>query len=139
VEKILSTARAHPVDGTLVIVATGPATAIGLGDDAGQLVQNEVGALRSRLLPGDEVVACDVGRPTAPIQLALVRRAPPPNWPRGPRARGRYLSARRGRAARQWGARLREGLHDGGTNPPNQRVERTRWPAPLTLRVVLPH
>jgi hypothetical protein len=77
VEQILSTARAHPVDGTLVIVATSPATAIGRGDDAGQLVQNEVKALRRRLRPGDEVVACDVWRPTAPIHLAPVRRHRP--------------------------------------------------------------
>ena len=49
----MSTAKTKPVYDELVIVATSPATEIWLGDDAGHLVQKEIGELRTSLRPGD--------------------------------------------------------------------------------------
>ena len=63
----MSTARATPVYDKLVIVASSSATEIGLGDDAGHLGQNVLGALRTHLVPGDDVVACGLG--TAPYAI----------------------------------------------------------------------
>jgi hypothetical protein len=57
----MATARATLVDDELVIVATSSAPEIWLGDDAGHLVQQAVGALRTRLLPAASVVACGLG------------------------------------------------------------------------------
>jgi hypothetical protein len=70
----MSTTRANPVYYKLVIVATSPATAIWLGDDAGHLVQKEVGELRTSLLPGDYVVEFGLGRSAYPIHLAQASR-----------------------------------------------------------------
>ena len=70
----MSTARAHPVYDTHVIVGTSPATEIWLGDDAGHLVQKEVGALRTSLLPGDYVVEFGLGSSLYPIHLAQASR-----------------------------------------------------------------
>jgi len=53
----------------LVIVASSSVTEIWLGDDAGHLVQMEVGELRTSLLPGYYVVAFGVIAPTYPIDL----------------------------------------------------------------------
>jgi hypothetical protein len=73
-EKIMSTARANPVYFKLVIIATSPATEIWLGDDAGYLVQQEVGELRTSLLPGDYVGEFGLGSSAYPIRLAQARR-----------------------------------------------------------------
>jgi hypothetical protein len=73
-EKIMSTARANPVYFKLVIIATSPATEIWLGDDAGYLVQQEVGELRTSLLPGDYVGEFGLGSSAYPIHLAQARR-----------------------------------------------------------------
>jgi hypothetical protein len=63
--------RAKPVYFKLVIVATSPTTEIWLGDDAGYLVQKEVGELRTSLLPGDYVVEFGLG--TSPYAVHLVK------------------------------------------------------------------
>jgi hypothetical protein len=70
----MSTAKAKPVYYTLVIVAAFPATEIWLGDDTGYLVQKDVGALRTALLPGDYVVDFGLGRAPYPIHLAQASR-----------------------------------------------------------------
>jgi hypothetical protein len=70
----MSTARATPVYYKLVIVAASPATEIWLGDDAGHLVQKEVGELRTSLLPGDYVVEFGLGSSPYPIHLAQASR-----------------------------------------------------------------
>jgi hypothetical protein len=44
-------------------------TEIWLGDDAGHLVQKEVGALQSSLIPGDYVVEFGLGTTCYPIHL----------------------------------------------------------------------
>lgn len=46
-----------------------PDSEIWLGDDAGHLVQMEVGTLRSRLIPGDYVLEFGLGTTCYPIQL----------------------------------------------------------------------
>lgn len=53
----------------LVILASSPATEIWLGDDAGHLVQKEVGELRTSLLPGYYVVSFGLNAPTYAIDL----------------------------------------------------------------------
>jgi hypothetical protein len=58
----------------LVIVASSPTTEIWLGDDAGHLVQKEVGELKTSLLPGSYVVEFGLGNPTYPIRLTKARR-----------------------------------------------------------------
>ena len=70
----MSTTRAKPVYYKLVIVAAFPATEIWLGDDAGHLVQKEVGELRTSLLPGDYVVEFGLGSSPYPIHLTQARR-----------------------------------------------------------------
>jgi hypothetical protein len=70
----MSTARANSVYYQLVIVATSAATERWLGDDAGHLVSKEVGALRTRLRPGDCVVEFGLGRAAYPIPLVQARR-----------------------------------------------------------------
>lgn len=70
----MSTARANTVYYQLVIVATSPATEIWLGDDAGHLVQKEVGELRTSLLPGDYMVEFGLGSSPYPIHLAQASR-----------------------------------------------------------------
>jgi hypothetical protein len=70
----MSTARVKPVYFKLVTVVASPATEIWLGDDAGHRVQNEVGALRTSLLPGDYVVEFGLGRSAYPIHLAQASR-----------------------------------------------------------------
>ena len=70
----MSTARDNPVYYKLVIVATSAATGIWLGDDAGHLVQKEVGTLRTSLLPGDYVVEFGLGSSAYLIHLAQARR-----------------------------------------------------------------
>jgi hypothetical protein len=67
----MSTARAKPADFKLVIVATSPLTEIWLGDDAGHLVQKEVGELRTSLLPGYYVVEFGLG--ISPSLIHLVK------------------------------------------------------------------
>jgi hypothetical protein len=71
----MSTARAKPVYFKLVIIAASPVTEIWLGDDAGYLVQKEVGELRTSLLPGDYVVEFGLGRSAYPIHLAQASRS----------------------------------------------------------------
>jgi hypothetical protein len=61
--------KTKPVYHRLVIVGSSPTTEIWLGDDAGHLVQMEVGKLRTDLLPGEYVVAFGLGAPTYPIHL----------------------------------------------------------------------
>lgn len=46
-----------------------PETEIWLGDDAGSLVQKEVGVLRSRLIPGRYVIEFGLGTTCYPIDL----------------------------------------------------------------------
>ena len=53
----------------LAIVAASPATEIWLGDDAGHLVQKEVGKLKTSLLPGDYIVEFGLG--TSPYAIRL--------------------------------------------------------------------
>jgi hypothetical protein len=53
----------------LTIVASTPRTEIWLGDDRGHLVQMEVGALRTSLLPGRYVVSFGLKAPTYSISL----------------------------------------------------------------------
>ena len=53
----------------LEIVAASPGTEIWLGDDAGHLVQKEVGELKTSLLPGDYVVEFGLGTSLYPIRL----------------------------------------------------------------------
>src|SRR6266704_3272223 len=52
-EAIMSRRKVKAVYYKLLIVASSPATEIWLGDDAGHLVQKEIGELRTDLLPGD--------------------------------------------------------------------------------------
>ena len=70
----MSTARGKPRYCTLVIVAASAATEIGRGDDAGHLVQKEVGALRTSLLPGRYVVECGLGTSPYPLHLTQASR-----------------------------------------------------------------
>ena len=58
----------------LEIVAASPATEIWLGDDAGHLVQKEVGELKTSLLPGYYVVEFGLGTSLYPIHLDKARR-----------------------------------------------------------------
>ena len=58
----------------LVITASSPSTEIWLGDDAGHLVQKEIGELQTSLLPGNYVVEFGLGNPTHPIPLAKASR-----------------------------------------------------------------
>ena len=53
----------------LTIVASSSSTEIWLGDDCGHLVQMEVGALRTSLVPGYYVVSSGLKAPTYPINL----------------------------------------------------------------------
>ncbi len=66
--------KGHPVYCNLVIVAASPAIEIWLGDDAGHLVQKEVGELRTRLLPGNYVVEFGLGSSPYPIHLTQASR-----------------------------------------------------------------
>lgn len=59
---------------TLEIMAASPATEIWLGDDAGHLVQKEVGELKTGLLPGSYVVEFGLGSSPYPIHLDKARR-----------------------------------------------------------------
>ncbi len=70
----MSTARVKPMYFKLVIVAASPATEIWLGDDAGHLVQKEVGELRTSLLPGHYVVEFGLGTSSYPIHLVEASR-----------------------------------------------------------------
>ena len=54
----------------LTIIASTRRTEIWLGDDGGHLVQKEVGALRTSLLPGRYVVSFGLKAPTYPINLS---------------------------------------------------------------------
>jgi hypothetical protein len=58
----------------LVITASSPAIEIWLGDDAGHLVQKQVGELRTEVLPGNYVVEFGLGTTTYPIQLVKASR-----------------------------------------------------------------
>ena len=53
----------------LVILASSPATEIWLGDDAGHLVQKEIGEMRTDFLAGHYVAEFGLGAPTYPIHL----------------------------------------------------------------------
>jgi hypothetical protein len=70
----MSTARTKPVYFKLVIVATSPITEIWLGDDAGHLVQKEIGALKTSLVPGYYVVEFGLGTSPYPIHLLKASR-----------------------------------------------------------------
>ena len=70
----MATARTKPVYYKLVIVAASQTTEIWLGDDAGHLVQKEVGELRTRLLPGHYVVEFGLGTSPYPFYLAKASR-----------------------------------------------------------------
>jgi len=70
----MSVAEAKPVYYKLVIVATSPITEIWLGDDDGHLVQKEVGALRTSLLPGRHTVEFGLGSPPYPVHLTKASR-----------------------------------------------------------------
>ena len=70
----MSTARVKPMYFRLVIVAASAATEIWLGDDAGYLVQKEVGELRTSLLPGHYVVEFGLGTSPYPIHLTKASR-----------------------------------------------------------------
>ena len=74
---------ATPVSDKLVIVASASASEIWLGEDAGHLVQTEVGALRTSLLPRDEVVAFGRGTSPSPIHLTQASRDPQPELAAG--------------------------------------------------------
>jgi len=58
----------------LTIVASSPLTEIWLGDACGHLVQMEVGALRTCLLPGYYAVSFGLTAPTDPIDLKKAGR-----------------------------------------------------------------
>lgn len=58
----------------LVIIASSPDTGIWLGDDAGHLVQKEIGELKTSLLPGNYVVEFDLGNPVYSIPLTRASR-----------------------------------------------------------------
>lgn len=70
----MSNAKTRKVYYKLVIMTSSPTTEIWLGDDAGHLVQKEVGKLTSSLLPGRYVVEFGLGTPTYPIHLTKARR-----------------------------------------------------------------
>ncbi len=57
----------------LVIIASSRTTEIWLADDAGFLVQKELGELRTSLSPGHYVVAFGLSAPTYPIELSKAR------------------------------------------------------------------
>jgi hypothetical protein len=59
----------------LVIDATAPVTELWLGDDAGYLVQKEVGGLRTSLWPGHYVVEFGRGTSSYPIHLVKASRS----------------------------------------------------------------
>lgn len=63
-----------PVYHKLVIVASSPDTEIWLGDDAGHLVQKEIGELKTSLLPGNYVVEFGLGNPVYPVPLMKASR-----------------------------------------------------------------
>ncbi|MGH9576661.1 MAG: hypothetical protein ACRD3R_04410, partial [Terriglobales bacterium] len=69
-ESPMSNAEVEPAYYDLTIVAASPATEIWLGDDCGHLVQKEIGALETSLLPGEYVVEFGLGTGTYPIHLA---------------------------------------------------------------------
>lgn len=66
--------RAKPRYYRLEIVAASPTTEIWLGDDAGHLVQKEMGELKTSLLPGYYVVEFGLGTSLYPIHLDKARR-----------------------------------------------------------------
>lgn len=70
----MSKAEVKPVYYALVIVAASPTTDIWLGDDDGHLVQKEIGALETSLLPGDYTVEFGLGTAPYPIHLAKSSR-----------------------------------------------------------------
>lgn len=71
---MIATRRTKPRYYRLEILAGSRATEIWLGDDAGHLVQKEVGQLKTSLLLGHYVVEFGPGNPTYPIHLDRVRR-----------------------------------------------------------------
>jgi hypothetical protein len=129
---------ATPVSDTLVLVATSPAPEIWLGEHAGHLVQQEVGALRSGLLPGHDVVACGLGTSPDPSHRTPASRDVPTELDAGPPCSRPVPSVRRNREARRERTMLR-GLGDAHICPPNQRVEPTRSPARLRPGVCAEH
>jgi len=70
----MSNSKTRKVYYKLVIMASSPTTEIWLGDDAGHLVQKEVGELTSSLLPGRYVVEFGLGSPCYPIRLTKASR-----------------------------------------------------------------
>ena len=58
----------------LVIAASAPGTEIWLSDDAGHLVQMEIGELKTSLLPGNYVVEFGLGKPVYSIPLMKASR-----------------------------------------------------------------
>ena len=65
----MKTTEIQPLYHTLVIVASSPTTKVWLGDDAGHLVQMEVGTLNTSVLQGEYVVEFELGSPTYPVRL----------------------------------------------------------------------
>jgi len=65
----MSAAKTKPIYYEFVIEASSPATEIWLGDDAGYLVQKEVGEMRTSLLAGHYVVEFGLGTSPYPIHL----------------------------------------------------------------------
>jgi hypothetical protein len=65
----MSAANIKPVYYKLVLLASSPATEVWLGDDAGHLVQKEIGEMRTSLLAGHYVVEFGLGTSPYPIHL----------------------------------------------------------------------
>ena len=68
-DTVMSAAKTKPTYYKLVILALSSATEIWLGDDAGYLVQKEIGEMRTSLLAGQYVVEFGLGTATYPIHL----------------------------------------------------------------------
>ena len=81
---MMAARRTKPRYYKLEIVAASADTEIWLGDDAGHLVQKEVGKLKTSLLPGYYVVEFGLGTPLYPIHLDKPRRCTQAELEAGP-------------------------------------------------------
>jgi len=70
----MSSPKKKPIYHELVILASSPTTDIWLGDDGGHFVQEEIGEMRTSLMPGHYTVEFGLGAPTYPIHLTKVSR-----------------------------------------------------------------
>src|SRR6476646_8786932 len=68
-DTVMSAAKTKPTYYKLVILASSSATEIWLGDDAGHLVQKEIGEMNTSLLAGHYVVEFGLGTSPYPIHL----------------------------------------------------------------------